>query len=105
MTDEQVTSEEVVETPEETPKPSRKKAERLNPQDRVMKQFESKKDATASDGFRVCCDPRVTGTMFDNDRHIRIPAAGTGDVKASSPIKYGSWLCAQIMAGLIKVVE
>ena len=88
--------------PEVAHKSTRKK---VNAHEKVVKQLESKKDATASDGFRVCLTPKATGTMFDNDRNIRIPAAGNGDVKASSPIKYGSWLHAQIAAGLIKVVE
>ena len=98
-----VAEEEVA--PEATLKTTRKKAEKLNPHDRVMKQFNDKKDATASDGFRVCCTPKVTGTVYDNDRNIRIPAASNGDVKASSPIKYGSFLHAQIAAGLVKIVE
>jgi len=105
MTEEQIDQvEEAVEV-EETPKPARKKAEKLSPHDKVMKQLEQKKDAVSSNGFRVCCTPKVTGTMFDNARNIRIPAAGSGEVKASSPIAYGSWLGAQISAGLIKVVE
>lgn len=48
----------------------------------------------------IVCSDRVTGTMFDNDRNVRIPAAGQNPV-AVTGVTAGSWLWCQIDAGLI----
>lgn len=55
--------------------------------------------------YRLCCTTRVTGTLFDTKRNVRIPAAGNGDVKVEGPIPAGSWLGSQITAGLVQIVE
>lgn len=55
--------------------------------------------------YRLCCTPKVIGTLVDPRTGTRIPAAGQGDVKVAGPILVGSWLGSQIAAGLVKIVE
>jgi len=55
--------------------------------------------------FRVCCTTKVTGTLFDTKRNVRIPPAGHGDIQIAGPIAEGSWMDAQIKAGLIQIVD
>jgi hypothetical protein len=71
-----------------------------------QKRSKRKKDGSYPAGsYRLQCTQKVTGTLFDNKRHIRIPAAGQGDVEAAGPILSGSWLHSQIRAGLISVMS
>jgi hypothetical protein len=87
--DENVTTEE----PEVETTPKQKRSKR-------------KKDGSYPAGsYRLQCTPKVTGTLFEHSRHIRIPAAGQGDIEAAGPILAGSWLHSQIRAGLVVVLS
>lgn len=55
--------------------------------------------------YRVQCTEKCVGSLFDGSRNVRIPHAGQGDVKIAGPIPAGSWLGAQISAGLVVIVE
>jgi len=64
------------------------------------------KDGDYPEGaYRIRCTPKCVGSLFDNDRGVRIPRAGSTDVKIAGPIPAGSWLGAQIGAGLVVIVE
>jgi len=99
MSDEQNENQEpaVEESPAVVERPNRKKKS-------AIETLSGGADLRGS-GFRLMCSQRVTGTLFDNDRNIRIPPSGHGDVKASGPILAGSWLAAQILAGLVVIVD
>jgi hypothetical protein len=72
----------------------------------TKKRSKRKKDGSYPAGsYRLQCTPKVTGTLFEHKRQIRIPAAGQGDVEAAGPIPTGSWLHAQLKAGLVVVLS
>lgn len=51
--------------------------------------------------MRVICSPACRLGMFDPDHNLRIPAAGNNPVTIPGPVKKGSWLDAQMQAGLV----
>jgi len=72
----------------------------------TKKRSKRKKDGSYPAGsYRLQCTPRVTGTLFDHKRQIRIPSAGQGDIEAAGPILSGSWLHSQLNAGLVTVLS
>lgn len=62
-------------------------------------------EEAGKDSFRVACTTKVVSSMVEPNSGTRIPAAGQGDVVMAGPLKEGSWLEAQIAAGLLVIVE
>lgn len=55
--------------------------------------------------IRVKCTDKVSGGgMWYQDGGVRIPKDGDG-IKVEGPVKKGSWLEAQIQAGLVIIVK
>ena len=89
-------SEETVEEPTPAPAPAKtaKKA------DGTLTRTATGKPKDVKGPLSLLCSTKVTGTMYDAERQVRIPASGQNPVQVGG-VKAGSWLWCQLDSGLV----